>query len=436
VALPTSSHNNNSSTFTVFKNGSATTLIATWDKINKKGKSVTTSFVDVVEGDVISVQVNTNVSAATGSIIRPTVSFELEVDDDFPSAWDYDPVSKIISYTDGEVEVDGIIRTGTGFQFPNGDVQTIAFLGGGASSEISESGGKVGIGIDPTDRDPQEKLTLTPDSNFTIEMLTPTGVNASPSLSGGGLAASDYYFRVTASDGVGWTKASPQLRFDLLDKTYGIRVSLNTVIGATKYMLYRGLTSNGTYKCIEVTTPFYDYIDDSVFTTIAVPPEQTTAFANKVSGNGSSWLLGGNIGIGTTIPRDALDVGGRTNYGSAVDIGVGFGRMRSQSTMVPANTLTAVYSSGNGELIGTLYLFIGHGGNSIMFEYRLITNSNGADGNSSKLALIDLLGRGGPPSLEYIGLSNLGPHGAITVNGVLRYAATVQAVFVGLGNKT
>jgi hypothetical protein len=394
----------------------------------------------------------------------------------------------------GNVVANGIV-------FPDGTALYSWPTGGGGSSEISESGGMVGIGIDST-RNPQEKLTLAPDSNMVTEMPTPSGVVAAASPASGGLAASDYYFRVTASEGAGWTKASAQLRFDLLDNTYGIRVSWNPVLGATKYRVYRALTATGAYKYIETTETHYDYVNDSLFTLTGSPPEETTAYVNKLSAAGPSWFLGenvgigttapdktftvksatngnaqiakfadddryigigrdevaafdlsgnlaslllggggklrinpdGNIGIGTATPRDTLDIGGGSS--PAGSFGLGSGKMKSQNTSVPANAPTVVYSSGNGSLIGTLYVSVtgeGGTGNSTMFQYRLITNSNGADGTTAKLDLVDSLSRGNPPGVN-MWLSNLGPHGAINVNMTSNAAAGVNVVFVGLEN--
>jgi len=139
-------------------------------------------------------------------------------------------------------------------------------------------------------------------------MPTPGGVAAAVASVSGALPADDYYFRVTASDGIGWTKASVQLLFDLTDTNYGIRVSWNPVLGATKYRVYRALTAAGAYKYIETTNTYYNYINDSAFTLTAPPPEESTAYINKLSAAGNSWFLGGNLGIGTANPVVPLQI--------------------------------------------------------------------------------------------------------------------------------
>jgi len=336
-ALPASALTNATHKFTVFKNGAVPSgsegLSAFWNPATKS-ESDLIGYINVVPGDVISVQVQT--FAGTGTIIRPTVSFELEVDSDYPNPWDYDPASKIISYKDGDVEVgtdalgiphdltvDGIIHAKAGVEFPDGFVQMIAATGGGGGIPgISESGGKIGIGLDPT-KNPQEKLILAPDSNLATEMPTPSGVAAAVSSVSGGLPMNDYYFRVTASDGAGWTKASVQLLFNLPDDNYGIRVSWNPVLGATKYRLYRALTATGAYRWIEITNTYYDYVADSAFpsTNAGSPPEETTAYINKLSAAGDSWLLGGKVGIGTTTPSSRLHVTETGGSNVAAEIG-------------------------------------------------------------------------------------------------------------------
>jgi hypothetical protein len=229
--------------------------------------------------------------------------------------------------------------------------------------------------------------------------------------------------------------------------TPAVQAEPNAPLGAV-YVDREGNVGVGTAKpdktlTVKSATNFNAQIakfaDDDRY--IGIGRDEVAAF--DLSGNPAALLLGGggklrinpdgNVGIGTTNPRDTLDIGGIGGLSlPPISVGLGFGKMKSQNTMVPAYTPTAVYSSGNGELIGALYLFVGGGGNSTMYEYRLITNSNGADGTTSKLALVDSLSRGGPPVLLNVWLSDLGPHGAVNVNMTINTATTVQAVFVGL----
>ncbi|TND07921.1 MAG: HepHag family protein [Bacteroidetes bacterium] len=146
--------------------------------------------------------------------------------------------------------------------------------------------------------------------DLVTSMLTPAGVSAR-AMNTGKLATNDYYFRVAASDGTNWTKASDELCFNLPEGSFGVRLSWSPVFMATKYRVYKACLVNGAYmyKYIETSETSYDYVDDSVFT-VSTPPETTTAYINKLAAEGASWIMGGNVGVGTTIPQAKLDVHG------------------------------------------------------------------------------------------------------------------------------
>jgi len=219
-----------------------------------------------------------------------------------------------------------MITTNEGIRFPDGSIQVEAASpaagalhsldaadGNPVDAVFVAAGGNVGIGIDPTQRTPQEELTLAPSFNLATEIPTPNVVTASPI--GGTLPPGDYTFWVSASDGTGWTKASDPYLRTLPSTNGGLRITWGPVLGATKYRLYRVVNSVPTeYKYVETPTNTYDYSDDGPFTPDAPPysspPAQSTAYINKLSASGPSWLLGGNLGIGTSTPVVPLHIKG------------------------------------------------------------------------------------------------------------------------------
>ncbi len=310
-------------------NGASTALEATWALPAQPTGGTGSGEVAVSAGDRVSVLVQA--AGTAGNLQKLQVSFELEVDSTSPwwlNGQDvcYDGPGRVAIGTDTPdpdpavmLTVEGRIKANAGgVEFPDGTVQTTAFgvLGGinaltGAGGTPPDAvyvdgSGRVGIGIGSA-REPQERLTLAPGSNAATEMPTPSGVNAAE-LTSGELAADDYFFRVSASDGTGWTKASPQLGFNLLGGN-GIRLSWDPVLGATIYRVYRALTATGPYKYIETAATHFDYQGDSGFTVAGVPPEETTAYVTKLSAAGPSWVKGGNLGLGTARPQFQLHVG-------------------------------------------------------------------------------------------------------------------------------
>jgi hypothetical protein len=163
-----------------------------------------------------------------------------------------------------------------------------------------DSSGNVGIGTTA----PQQKLTLASGSNFAVEMAAPTGLSTA-TTTGGTLPAGTYYFKVVASDGVGTTAGSTEVS-QTIAAGEAIVISWSAVTGANSYRVY-GNASGAQDHYFTTTDTSYTYTT-STGATAGTVPTVTTAYVQKLTASGDSWLLGGNVGIGTTEPSSRLTI--------------------------------------------------------------------------------------------------------------------------------
>lgn len=175
------------------------------------------------------------------------------------------------------------------------------------SNKLTVSGdadftGSVGIGT----ASPQEELTLGSGSNFGMEMGIPQDVTAN-GAAGGSLGAGTYVYVVTALDGIGETISSDPA-VETIDGTteQSIIISWTMVTGASTYRVYGRSLLSQYWTVAQSTTP--SYTDDGTAGTAGSPPSVTTAYVNKLSASGNSWILCGKLGIGTTDPDPAYEL--------------------------------------------------------------------------------------------------------------------------------
>jgi len=167
------------------------------------------------------------------------------------------------------------------------------------------AGGNVGIGTTV----PQQRFTVGSNSSMAVEMAPPTSPSAA--LAAGGIltVGTPYFFKITASDGVGETIASAEVTATPTSGNQTINVSWTAVTGATLYKVYRSTTS-GTY-----TTPAFvasvtssPLADAGITPSAGTIPTSTTAYATRLTSTGNSYLLGGGLGIGTALPSGQLSL--------------------------------------------------------------------------------------------------------------------------------
>lgn len=172
--------------------------------------------------------------------------------------------------------------------------------------------GHFGIGT----RDPQEELTIGQKHDFATEMTVPTNVTVKTG-SGGGLKAGSFYFKIVASDGVGVTVGGSEVVCTTNGSTLTrCGLSWDTVIGASSYRIYKGTTPEAQDRYQTTSNTSYNYDSDGGAILGSVPSVRT-AYVNKWSASGSSWLLAGHLGLGNTNPSKGklqIDAGGTLVY--------------------------------------------------------------------------------------------------------------------------
>lgn len=205
---------------------------------------------------------------------------------------------------------------------------------------LDSASGNVGIGT----TSPQQKLTLSSGSNYATEMVTP-GTPTVSATTGGTLAAGTYYIKIVASDGVGTTTGSSEASCTVDGTTTNAcSISWSAVTGASSYRVYVGSSSGGQdrYWSTSATSYTLTAFGTGDGSTAGTVPTVTTAYVNKLTASGNSWMLGGNVGIGTAAPISKLQVAGGTivlDRGQAVQFLDSVGTARNSLFYTTGNIL-------------------------------------------------------------------------------------------------
>ena len=198
------------------------------------------------------------------------------------------------------MDVRGFKTVNYGIAFQMMSIEAIKELN--SVSVKASASGNVGIGT----ATPQEKLALGSGSNLATEMSAPTGVSAVSVANSGSCTAGAYYYKVVAVDGAGGTTIGSTEVSDSIASTGSTNISWSAVTGAASYRVY-GRTSGMQSMYLETTNTTLQ--DGCVNGTAGSVPTVTTAYVNKFTASGNSWISGGNFGIGTANPGVLLDLG-------------------------------------------------------------------------------------------------------------------------------
>lgn len=148
---------------------------------------------------------------------------------------------------------------------------------------------------DPSAEPPE--FATTESGTISETLLTPTGLGATGSTSGGALAAGTYYYKVTAVNEYGETIASNEVSATIAG-TGHVTLDWNDVAGASGYKVYRS-TSTGNEKFLKsvVNSTHTDQGADAT-TLIAPPGTNTTGGKFRADTEAVDEGTEGNVGVG------------------------------------------------------------------------------------------------------------------------------------------
>lgn len=203
-------------------------------------------------------------------------------------------------------------------------------------------------------------------------MIEPADFSISDGGAGAGCGAGlTYYFQVSESDGIGWTKVGMQVRERSASTGAGgeiIRLTFAPGFIGPKYRVWFGTTSQAQTSYIETTNQSLDFVCQAATATGQIPPSSSNAYQTKLASESDvdSYLGMGthdHFGVaknpstlGTTFH---LDIGGLTNTDTSYNlnskliasatnptIASGFGS--SPSVVTPNGTVAFTVNVGTG----------------------------------------------------------------------------------------
>lgn len=230
----------------------------------------------------------------------------------------------------GTPEAATIDWSGGTYYFQGINVYDFAFYGGAYGSAVGVSNAPAGqnigftiasnanryVGIGRNTQFPNQQLQLN-NGDIAVNLQIPTNVSSQIFLSGGSLADGTYYYFVSALDSLGGeTNVLNNSRVVVSGGGGNAKVNLNwsASYGAVSYKIYRstvaGIATGYSNSYLNITN--ITFFNDTGVTASAGGVWSTTAYVNRISANGNSYLTGGNLGIGTKTPTEPLTVIGNS----------------------------------------------------------------------------------------------------------------------------
>jgi len=261
----------------------------------------------------------------------------------------------------------------------------------------------------------QQKVTLGAGLNYATETATPVAPTLVCNTSGGTLADGTYSYKLAASDGVGTSTAGAAATCAVSGGggAGSVTVSWPAISGAASYKVY-GRTAGSELLATTIAAPTLTFTDDGSLTPAGAVPTVSTAYNLKLSSTASSWLLGGNLGIGTAAPTYRLQVTGV----KPVDVGTAAGTTGTSTFRVDGvqGGTTNIATTGTGGSGGVIGLVTGAGG----IASAAATASQGGGGGTMTFTG----GVGGLADVDGTGSNNGGNGGALVYSTGAGGAAT------------
>ena len=214
----------------------------------------------------------------------------------------------------------------------------------------------------------------------------PSGVNATPSTTGGSLAAATYYFKVVSVDAQGVTIGSTEVNATTTGSTGSVAIGWTAAPGATSYRVYVGTAAGAESQYFTTTNLTYTYTG-AAGTAGAVPGSGTAYTATATpSGVTATAAAGGSLANQTWYYKvTAVDALGET-IGSTE---------ASAATSGTNNSVNIAWSAAAGAVSYNVYRGAAAGAESIYFNTTALsfldTGANLGATYANSLAVIESL---------------------------------------------